>query len=86
MTVGTVHLDRFAFGKIDEIVGEEATLDAVDAEVEAIAAGGGGDGVGPGLRFAPAIDCYGGEELAGGEVEILQLIEFKFEVIALSRL
>jgi hypothetical protein len=71
MPVGTVDLDRFAFGKIDEIVGEEAAFDAVDAKVEAIAVGGGGDGVGPGLRLAPAIDGYGGEELAGGEVERL---------------
>jgi hypothetical protein len=55
------------FGQVAQVIGEEAAFDAVDAEIEAVSVGGGGDGVGPGLRFAAGSGGYGGEELAGGE-------------------
>jgi len=66
------------------VVGKEAALDAVYAQVKAVAAGSRSDGVGPGLGLAAAIDGYGREKLAWRVVEILHLIELKLQVKALG--
>jgi len=79
-----VDLDCVPFGQVDEVIGEETAFDAVDAEVKAIAVGGRGDRVGPGLRFASGIGSYSRDELAGGEGKVRQLVDLKFEVVALG--
>ena len=73
-------------GQVGQVIGKEAAFDAVDAEVEAVAAGSRGNGVGAGLLLAVAVLGHRGDELSGGEGKALKLIEDELEVIALGRI
>ena len=68
------------------MVGEEAAFDAVDAEVEAILFGRGGDGVGAGLLLAVWVSGHGRDELAGRKGETLHAVEDELELVALGDL
>ena len=68
-----------------EVVREESIGHAVDAEVEVIGVGSGGDGVSAGLLFSFGIRGYGRDELAGDEREGMQFIENEIEVVTLGR-
>ena len=87
VSVGAVNLDGSAdgqVGQVGEVIGEEALLDAVDAEVEAVGGGGRGDGVGAGLLLAGGVRGDGGDELTGGEGKALEAVEDELEVVALG--
>ena len=88
VAVGAVNLDRAPdgqIGQVGQVVGEETALDAVHAQLEAVAVGGGGQRVGAGLLLAVGVLGHGGDELAGGEGEAFELVEDELEVVALRR-
>ena len=66
------------------MIGEEAALDAIDAELEAIAVGCRGDRVGAGLGLAIGVGRDCGDELAGRIGEVGDLGNFELEVVALG--
>jgi hypothetical protein len=68
------------------VVGEEAALHPVDAQVKAVAVSRGSQRVGSGLLLAVRVLGHGGDELAGGKGKALQLVEDELEVVALGRL
>jgi hypothetical protein len=83
-SVGAVELDGFADGHVGEEVGEESVFDAIDAEVELVAAGGRGERVGAGLEFAAGIGADEGNKLAGSEIEGGEFRDIEGEVEGLS--
>jgi hypothetical protein len=85
-SVGAVELDAVAFGQVGEEVGKESAFDAVGADVEDVAAGRGGDGVGAGLLLAVGIGRDHGDELAGFEGEVVGAFNDKLEMKCLGLL
>ena len=68
VAVRTVDLDGSAdgqVGQVGQVIGEEAILHAVDAQLKLVAAGGRGDGVGARLLLAVLVRGHRGDELAG---------------------
>ena len=88
VAVGSVDLDGAAgrqVGEIGEVVGKESLGHAVDAKLEVVGVGCGGNGVGAGLLLAVGISGDGGDELAGDEGKGLEIVENEIEVVALGR-
>ncbi len=84
--VRPVELDGLAGLEIAEEIGEEALFDTVDAKIEFIRAWGRSDGVGAGLLLAAAVGGDGGDELAGGEGEVVGAFDGEGQVEALGPL
>jgi hypothetical protein len=78
-----VELNGLADFKIAEEIRKETTLYAIYTQVDHVCARRRGDGVGARLRFSPVIDREAGDELPWHEVEMRNLIDSEFEVIAL---
>jgi hypothetical protein len=66
------------------MVGKEAVLHAIHAQVELTAAGGRCNGVGAGLCFAFFIGRYRRDELAGKVMKVLNSLNAKLEVVTLG--
>ena len=81
--VRPVELNGLADLKIAQQIRKEAVLYPIYTQVEHVCAGRRGDGVCASLRFSPVIDCDAGDELTWHEVEMRNLIDSEFEVIAL---
>ncbi len=82
--VRPVELNSLADFQVAEEIRKEAVLHAVYTQVEHVCAGRRGDGVCACLRFSPLIDRDAGDELTWHEVEMRNLIDSEFEVIALG--
>jgi hypothetical protein len=81
--VRAMELNGLADFQVAEEIRKEAVLDAIYTQVEHVYAGRAGDGVCARLRFFPVIDGNAGDELTWHEVEVRNLIDSEFEVIAL---
>ncbi len=86
MPVRPVNLDFGAdgqIGQVGQVIGKEAFLDPVHAQLKAVAAGRRCYGVGAGLHLALRVLSHGGDKLAGSIGKALQLVDDKYEVVAL---
>jgi hypothetical protein len=74
-------LKALALLKIAQQIGEEPTLDTIDAHVKLVCAGRRCDGIGSGLVLAHGVKSQERNELARLEIELFQLLyrEFKME-------
>ena len=86
VSVRAVNLDAgagFQIGEVGEVVGEKAAFNPVDAQVEAISVRSRCNRIGARLLLAVLVRGHGGDELAGGEREALELVQNELEVVAL---
>ena len=81
--VRSVELNGLADFEIAQEIRKEAALYPIYTQVEHVCAGRRGDGVCARLRFSPLIDRDAGDELTWHEIEMRNLIDSEFEVIAL---
>jgi hypothetical protein len=71
---------RRKLAQVGKVIGKEAALNAIHAEIKVIPAGRGGDGVGPGLLLAGRVDSQEGNKLSGLKIKVFQLRNGKFKM------
>jgi hypothetical protein len=81
--VRSVKLNKLADFQIAEQIRKKAILYTIYTQVEHVCAGRRGNGVCACLRFSSVVDCDARDELTRHEVEMRELIDGEFEVIAL---
>ena len=73
-------------GQVREAIGKEASLNPIQAEIEAIAVGRRSKRISAGLLLALGVLFHSRNKLTGSEWKILQLIDDEFEMKTLRRL
>lgn len=80
--VRAVEVDEVADFTVAEVVGHEAVLDTVEAEVElAVAKRVGSDGIGAGDEFPVGLGFADRDKLSGDEVELGHIEDVEFNVL-----
>ena len=70
-------------GQVGQVIGKEAFLHPVHAQFKDILAGRRRDRIGASLHLALRVLGHGGDELAGGILKALKLVDDEHEVVAL---